>query len=54
MMKKKYLIPEASICMLSEYNMLMASPNLQIFNADGDDEVITEQVLSRQSDYEWD
>ena len=52
-MKKKYLIPEASICMLSEYNMLMASPNLQIFNADGD-EVITEQVLSRQSDDDWD
>lgn len=53
-MKKKYLIPEASICMLSEYNMLMASPDIRLFNADGDDEVTTEQVLSRQSDYDWD
>ena len=53
-MKKQYLIPEVSICMLSEYNMLMASPQLYLFNADGDDEVTTDDVLSRQSDDDWD
>lgn len=52
-MKKKYLIPETSICLLTASNLLTGSPDLHVYNSDGDVEVTTDQVLSRQ-DPEWD
>ena len=50
-MKKKYLIPEMSICLLTASNLLTSSP-LQVYS-NPEDEVTTEDVLSRQ-DSEWD